>query len=186
MENRGTDPMETKLSGNPVRRPRRLLFMLCGCLAVASFSALILPTGSVKATDCTAVVGVSPAQAPTIDCPLAQQPCPPNDCMCYQGSELIGLPGVTYPNGSATQGGGCGTNGSTTYNAASHCGPITACMLLGSDPPITNKEWDEPIQGYPSLGNFLSGKCPPTGASGMPANSGGYVVCPTTNNTAGR
>jgi len=179
--------MGMKFSGISVSNPLRLLFMMCLSFAAALCTMLLIPAGTVKATDCTAVVGKTPDQAPGIDCPQANRPCPPNDCMCYQGSELIGIPGVTYANGSSKQGGGCGTNASTTYNAASHCGPISACVLLGSDPPISNKQWDEPLQGFPSLGNFMSGKCQPYGTSGTVVGSGsGLISCPVTANPVGR
>jgi hypothetical protein len=75
-------------------------------------------------------------------------PCKPNACSCYAG------------------------------NCNAHCGPITKCVLLGSDPPITNPQWDEDWVGFPNLSTFTSGKCPP--------NASGSITCPATNNLTTR
>jgi hypothetical protein len=119
------------------------------CFAAAAMLSLMLATPvSVQATDCAAIAGKTPRDAPGVDCPAP--PCKPNACSC--------------PGGNCNAG----------------CGPITTCVLLGSDPPISDPQWDEPfaVQGTPTAARMISGKCPPP-------NDSGSTTCPTCKNPNG-
>jgi hypothetical protein len=122
---------------------KRHFLRLCFILALILSFGLPIPDALAGNTGCTVIFTggayKTPQQAPGIECPGLAPPAPP-PASCLPNACKFDPAAQTYTN----------------------CPPITQCVDMGEDPPVSSPLWDESFQGYSAMGaNIVSGKCGP-------------------------